>query len=581
MIGEISPPLIILGGALLVPFLPGRLRAAYLLLLPVLGGINFWYLDGDASCTASLFGQTLDLLRVDRLSTMFGVLFHLAAFVGILFSLHVRDRMEQTASVLYVGSALGAVFAGDLITLFVFWEMLALSSVFLIWARRTPEALRAGFRYLAGQISSGLLLFSGVAIRYYQGESLEFGALGLDVSAAWSYLQGQGGSLTELGNALIFLAFGVKCAFPFLHNWLVDGYPAGTATGTVFLSGFTTKVAVYSMARSFAGAEELVWIGTVMAVFPIFYAVIENDLRRVLGYSMINQIGFMVVGIGVGTAYGINGAVAHAFNDVFFKGLLFMTMGAVLYRTGTINANELGGLYKTMPYTTGFCIVGAGSISAFPLLSGFVSKSMIMAAAAEAHYDLTWFLLLFAAAGVFHHAGIKIPFFAFFGHDSKKRVKEAPLNMLLAMGIAAGVCVVVGCFPNMTLYSLLPLENTYQPYDTFHVVTQLQLLFFSALAFTTLMLLGQYPPELHSVNLDFDWFFRRGARGGMALLRGPLAQVGGGFQRLVLEGMPSLLAGSTWRRRDFLSLRGVSIIELAVLLVILMLLSFLIFNYTK
>lgn len=580
MIGELPPPLLIIGGALLIPFLPGRLRAAYMLLLPVLGFANLWYLEDGAEWSVPLFEQTLDLLRVDRLSTMFGILFHLAAFVAILFSLHIRDRMEQTASVLYVGSALGAVFAGDLVSLFIFWEMLAVSSVFLIWSRRTPESLRAGFRYLAGQITSGLLLFSGVAIKFSLGESLEFSALGLNVTDAWLYLKGQGGSLSAVGNGLIFLAFGVKCAFPFLHNWLVDGYPAGTATGTVFLSGFTTKVAVYSMARCFAGAEELVWIGTAMAVFPIFYAVIENDLRRVLGYSMINQIGFMVVGVGIGTDLALNGAMAHAFNDVFFKGLLFMTMGAVLHRTGTINANELGGLYKSMPLTTGFCIIGAGSISAFPLLSGFVSKSMIMVAAAEEHYNLTWFLLLFAAAGVFHHAGIKIPFFAFFAHDSKKRVKEAPLNMILAMGMAAAMCIFIGCVPT-ALYSLLPFPNDYKPYDAFHVITQLQLLFFSALAFTGLMLLGQYPPELRSVNLDFDWFFRRGSRAGMWLLRVPLAVAASGFQRLVLERMPSFLAWSTWRRPDFMSLRKVYVIELAVMLVILMLLSFLLFNYLK
>ena len=255
-----------------------------------------------------------------------------------------------------------------------------------------------------------------------------------------------------------------------------------------------------------------------MAMFPIFYAVIENDLRRVLGYSMINQIGFMVVGIGLGTDMGINGAVAHAFNDVFFKGLLFMSMGAVLFRTGRINGSDLGGLYKSMPWTAGFCMVGAASISAFPLFSGFVSKSMVMVAAADSGYLSVWLMLLFASAGVFHHAGIKIPFFAFFAHDSGLRPKEAPLNMLVAMGLAAVLCIGIGCNPSL-LYALLPFEVDYQPYTTTHVLTQLQILFFSAMAFTVLMLTRIYPPELHSTNLDIDWLWRRALP---RLLRAPL-----------------------------------------------------------
>ena len=267
------------------------------------------------------------------------------------------------------------------------------------------------------------------------------------------------------------------------------------------------------LARLFPGAEVLITIGGVMAMFPIFYAVIENDLRRVLCYSKINQIGFMVVGIGIGTDLAIDGAIAHAFTHVLYKGLLFMSMGAVLFRTGEIRGSHLGGLYKTMPWTTGFCIVGAASISAFPLFSGFVSKSIIITEAAKNGHVLVWLCLLFASAGVFHHAGIKIPFFAFFAHDSGKRPKEAPINMLIAMGIAAFLCVFLGCNPQW-LYSLLPNGAAgYHPYDATHVITQFEILLFSALAFTLLNLWGKYPPELPSVNLDVDWIYRKTGRG--------------------------------------------------------------------
>jgi multicomponent Na+:H+ antiporter subunit D len=257
---------------------------------------------------------------------------------------------------------------------------------------------------------------------------------------------------------------------------------------------------------------------------------------------MINQIGFMVCGIGLGTELALNGAVSHAFNDVIFKGLLFMSMGAVLQMTGRINGSDLGGLYKTMPVTTALCIVGAASISAFPLFSGFVSKTMVMQAALEQGYGWIWLVLLFASAGVFHHAGIKIPYFAFFAHDSGVRAKEPPLNMLVAMGLAAAICVFNGSYPRL-LYSLLPFPVAYEPYTATHVLAQLQLLFFSALAFTWLMLTKRYPPELRSVNLDADWAYRAGlprlaafaVRVGQPIDRALRNLVKRPAQRLVLE----------------------------------------------
>jgi multicomponent Na+:H+ antiporter subunit D len=386
---------------------------------------------------------------------------------------------------------LGAVFAGDFITLFVFWELLAVTSVFLIWARGTDRSVRAGFRYLIVQVLSGVLLLAGALIRVFETGSIEFGYVGLEGVGAW----------------LIFLSFGIKAAFPLLHNWLTDAYPEGTPTGTVFLSSFTTKVAVFALAVAFPRTELLIYIGAAMTAFPIFYAVIENDLRRVLGYSMINQIGFMVTGVGLGTNLALNGAVAHAFNDVLFKGLLFMGMGAVLHQTGRMNGSDLGGLYKSMPLTAALTTVGAASISAFPLFSGFVSKSMVMAALLEEGYLAVWPILLFASAGVFHHAGIKIPFFAFFAHDSGIRTKEPPKNMLLAMSLAAVLCVGIGTFPQF-LYGILPFETDYWPYDVTHVLTQTQLLFFGALAFVGLQKTGIYPPELPSVNIDAEWSYR-------------------------------------------------------------------------
>ena len=492
MIFTFPPGLFLIAGALLVPLLRGHVRSAYLLALPAVGLFGVIDTDPGNYLSFQLFGTDVVPVRIDPLSQIFGYIFHVAAFLSVIYALHVKDTVQQVAAMVYAGSGIGAVFAGDLITLFVYWELMAVSSVFLIWASRTERSYRSGMRYLIIQVGSGVLLLGGAAVLAHDTGSVAFGKIGLDGLAGW----------------LIFIAFGIKCAFPFLHNWLQDSYPEATVTGTVFLSAFTTKTAVYALARGYPGTEMLIYIGAVMTAFPIFYAVIENDLRRVLAYSLNNQLGFMVVGVGIGTPLALNGTAGHAFVHILYKALLFMSMGAVLFRTGTIKGTDLGGLYKSMPFSTVCCIIGAASISAFPLFSGFVAKSLTLSAVAHDGYLIIWLVLMFASAGVFHHSGIKIPFFAFFAHDSGIRCKEAPWNMCLAMGLTAALCVGLGAYSPL-LYGILPYPVDYQPYTTSHVIGQLQLLMFSALAFSVLMRYRIYPPEMRSTNVDFDLIYRK------------------------------------------------------------------------
>jgi len=493
MIEGLNPALILIVGALLVPLIPQPARRVYVVLLPLVSMLQLLLHSHGTYAGMAFFDLTLETFRLDGLSFVFSFIFHIAAVLGVIYAIHDDDPIHPTAGLVYAGAAIGAALAGDLLTLFVYWELTAVSSVFLIWARRTESAFNAGMRYLLVQVGSGVILLAGLIMHFKATGSITFDAMNLET----------------IGGKLVFLAFGIKCAFPFLHNWLQDSYPEATASGTVLLSAFTTKLAVYALARGYAGTDMLIWIGALMTAFPIFYAVIENDLRRVLAYSLNNQLGFMVVAVGIGTPLALNGAAAHAFCHILYKALLFMSMGAVLLRTGTCKGSELGGLYKSMPFTTVCCIVGAASISAFPLFSGFVSKSMIVSAVAHEHLTFVWLMLIFASAGVFHHSGIKIPYFAFFAHDSGIRCEEAPLSMRVAMGITAALCIGIGVFP-AALYSILPYPVDYVPYTVAHVITQLQLLMYSALAFTVMMLWKIYPPELKSVNLDTDWFYRKG-----------------------------------------------------------------------
>ena len=246
-----------------------------------------------------------------------------------------------------------------------------------------------------------------------------------------------------------------------------------------------------------------------------------------------------------------------------------------------MNGSDLGGLYKSMPKTTGLCLIGAASISAFPLFSGFVSKSMVISAAIHEGYGGVWLALLFASAGVVEHAGIKIPFFAFFAHDSGIRCKEAPRSMLIAMTIAAAFCIFNGSFPGAFLYPMLPYAVEYVPYTTAHVVAQLQLLFFAMLAVVWLMSSGRYPPELRSVNLDTDWVYRRlGPRAALAVARVAVF-LRTGTVNTVLVGVNSTVTGV----RKHLGVTGVMgrtwSTAGSVIWVALLLSFFLILYYTK
>jgi multicomponent Na+:H+ antiporter subunit D len=518
---DVSPAWPILIAGLLAAAIPHNLfRKALALIAPILAGLLWFNVETLGTYGVIEFGGfTLETFRYDAMSRIWSLIFIIAAFLNGLYGLHEKDRVTDASGLIYAGAALGAVFAGDLLTLFLFWELTAVSSVMLIWAARNKEAFKAGLRYLGIHVFSGVLLLTGAIMVAHETGSWKFEHM----------------ELNSIGTFLIFIAFGIKCAFPFLHNWLQDAYPKATVVGTVILSAFTTKMAVYALARAFAGEDSLIWIGAVMTVFPVFFAVVENDLRKVLAYSVNNQLGFMVVGIGIGSELALNGTAAHAFVDIIFKGLLFMSMGAVLHRVGTTKASELGGLFKSMPLTTIFCIIGAATISAMPMMSAFVTKSMIIAAVAMEHEWIVWGMLIFASAGVLEHSGIKIPYFAFFAHDSGKRVREAPVNMLMAMGIASLLCFYLGINYG-ALYDLVPFPETaalYQPYTFGHIVGQTQLLLGAIFAFTFLLKIGAYPAEKRSINLDFDWVYRRFAINSMRWSWKMLGRMTSSFSNLV------------------------------------------------
>lgn len=484
----IPPAAALILGGLILPLLTQKQRQFALLILPLAALYLVWRTPDGPALTTSFLGYDLTLVRGDALSRLFATIFAIMAFAGGLFALNQNRVVELAAAYCYAGAAIGVAFAGDLLTLFMFWEVMAIASTVVVWSGG-PAARGAGLRYASIHFLGGVLLMAGIAGEIAATGSLAFEKMALDSAPRW----------------LILAGFLINAGAPPLSAWLPDAYPEASWSGMVFLSAFTTKGAVYALLRGFPGTELLVYVGLFMVFYGIIYAILENDMRRILAYSIVNQVGFMVTGIGIGTELALNGAAAHAFAHIIYKALLLMSAGSVLFMTGRRKCTDLGGLIRTMPVTALCGIIGALSISSFPLTSGFVTKSMISAAAGHQHLELVWYLLAAASAGVFLHAGIKFPWFVFFQKDSGLRPDEPPWNMRAAMVLFAVLCIAIGVAPG-PLYALLPFPVDYEPYTAGHVVFYLQLLLFSGLAF--FLMLGWLKRTL-TITLDVDWFYRR------------------------------------------------------------------------
>ena len=493
MIASLHPTLLFFAGALLLWVLPLIGRRILILLVPAAAFLAITQLAPGTFYGYELFGFELNLLRVDKLSKAFGYVFTINAFACFLFAQHLKDRYEHAAALAYIGAALGAIFAGDLISLYLFWEVMAITSTFLVLARKTERAYGAAFRYVMVHIFGGLCLLAGILLQVNATGSVAF----------------DGFSLQGLPTYLILIGFLVNAAAPPMNAWLSDAYPEATVTGGVIMTAYTTKTAVYTLIRGFAGWEILMVVGCTMAIYGIIWAILENDMRRILAYSIMNQVGFMICGIGIGTAMALNGAVAHAFAHIIYKALLWMSAGSVLYLTGKSKCTDLGGLYKTMPLTMIFGTIGALAISSFPFLSGYTTKPMIIEAGVHEGFFWVWLILEIASAGVFLHAGIKFPYFVFFAKDNGLRPGEPPKHMLLAMAFLAFVCIFLGVYPQ-PLYNILPFGAVdFHAYTFEHTLNQFQLLMFSALAFFMLLPLLK---RTETISIDTDWIYRKGGR---------------------------------------------------------------------
>ena len=507
----IHPALIMIIGALLIPFIRGPLRKPYLILVPLiaLGAVISNNSLTGSFATYQFMDWQLVFGRVDRLSSIFASIMALMAVIGTLYGMHVEKTGEHMAAWFYVAGSLGTIYAGDYITVYLFWEMMAFASVFLIWFRRGPQSIKVGYRYIMVHVFGGVVLLFGIMLRYRVVGDIEFSLLDVKNPQLYTWL--------------IMAGFALNAAVVPLHSWLPDAYGEASFNGAVFLCAFTTKTAVYTLARSCAGMDILVALGVIMALYGVIYAVMENDIRKLLAWSIVSQVGYMVAGVGIGTELAINGAAAHAVVHILYKSLLFMGTGSVLYMTGKTKFTELGGLYKKMPYTFVLTVVGCLSISAAPFFAAYVSKSMIIGAGFETHLNWASWLLMFGATGTFMYNGLKLPYFLFFGNnncskETWKKAADPTWNMMAAMTIGAVLCIYVGSAPGV-LYSMLPYPVDYNPFSAYHLAETLQILGFASIAF---FLLKKYLQPVDKICLDMDWFYRKGGLFFFWLAKNPL-----------------------------------------------------------
>ncbi|MEX0638830.1 MAG: Na(+)/H(+) antiporter subunit D [Balneolaceae bacterium] len=487
------PGVILIAGGMILPLIPEKLRSTTFLIFPIIALVIVLSRPEGYLITGTLAGMELQLMTVDSLSRLFGIIFAATALIAGIYAWHIKDLGQQSAALIYAGGALGVTFAGDYFSLLIYWELMAVSSTWLVWARRTPAADKAGMRYLIFHVLGGGLLLSGIIWHFSETGSLLIDSLPPAAS---------------ISSLLILTGVAINAAVIPLHVWLPDAYPKATVTGAVFMSAFTTKSAVYVLIRIFPGWEILIWFGVAMAIYGVLYAVICKDIREILAYHIVSQVGFMVAGIGVGTEMALNGAAAHAYSHILYKSLMFMCAGAVLYAAGTTKLVHLGGLKKRMRWTMIFYLIGGFSISGLPLFNGFISKAMTVSAAGYAHYETAMLLLILAGVGTFLSVGLKLPYFTWFDKEENDiELKPLPLNMYLAMGIAAFLCIFYGLFPN-TLYVYLPFAIDYQPYTVYHLVEITQI---SILTFTGFWLLRKKLTGELILALDFDWFYRKPA----------------------------------------------------------------------
>ena len=491
----LHPGIIMIIFGFVVMLLPRSCRKPLSLIAPLVTIWAFLQMTEKSSLPYELSPYIrMEFIHLDSLAWTFMLVFCIIAVLNGIYGLSVQHRYECGMSLVYAGSVMGVILAGDCLSLIIFWEISAFASMYVVFCKHDRISARASFRYILVHAFGGNMLLVGLIMyMFHYGNNLEHLADCIGQPCFW----------------LIAIGVAVNAAIPPFHAWLPDAYPESTATGTVYLSSFTTKAAIYLLIRLFAGMEDLVWIGAIVAIYGACMAIMENGIRRLLAYHIISQLGMMIAAAGAGGAIGADAASAHAFTNILFKGVLMMGAGAVIYATGRDKITELGGLAKKMPLTAGCFMISSLAIAGLPGLSGFVSKALIMDALHEAGYTVPALLLTAGGVGTLLSITLKINWFVFFGPCEDEKASEVkrsvPWTMNAAMILGTAATIAIGLMPDR-FYALMPYKTIVHPYHMGHVLEYVAIFIGGSIPF--FLYLKKMKPH-DEITLDFDWFYRK------------------------------------------------------------------------
>lgn len=420
----ITPGFLYITGALLL-FWSTNDKIKYIISFFITAGalIITFYLIPGYSLQLDFLKFTLIPFRVDSISKITGLVFAVGGLATVIYSINICSRNNLRLIFLFIGSALTVVFSGDLFTLYVFWELMTISSSFII-LMASDLTKKTGYYYFLMQVAGGLNLLWGIFLQYSATGNLSLNTI-------------------EAGIPFIIIAIGIKLAFMGFHTWLPPTYSRVPFYVSVVLSIYTTKVGVYVMCRLLSGINILAYAGLFSALFGVVMALRQNQVRKLLSYSIIIQVGYMIMGISIGTATGISGAIFHLINHILYKTVLFMAVGVVIYTTGEDNFENLGIMGNKLPVTSIATLVAFMGIAGVPFFNGYMSKTIIKEALQEPILIWGLNLMSFGTSVIF----LKFIYYAFFKNNNINLDRKPASSMQLGLGFLTFIMILIGINP--------------------------------------------------------------------------------------------------------------------------------------
>ena len=483
-----NPGLIYLIGSIGLYIIKQEWRKYLALITAISAGVVLFILPQGQLLKLPFLDFELILLEVTPITRFIAIIFIFFNIASIIYGINLFTRKDYWLSYFYIGSSLTIILVGDFFSFYICWELMTISSYFLIFNNSQPLTRQTSYYYFVMHLVGAISLLWGILLHYSAVGSMAL-------------------TTVQVGLPFFILAVGIKLAFIGLHTWLPKNYANTPFYISVILSAYTTKVGVYACYKLLPTVDYLAYAGVISAVLGVIFALAQTKIRNILSYHIISQIGYMIVALEVSTSTSVSliGGFFHLGNHILYKGLLFMTAGVVIYATDKEDLINLGGLYKELPYTTIYIIIAAASISGIPLFNGYVSKLLIKKGVSDP--ILIWGMYL---AGIGTSLSfLKIIYFGFFRTPKQKvNIKQQPSSgMIISMGLLAAACVIIGLRPQVLLQVLGGINKEVHYFSLHYLWVGLQP---TLLALVLFKVAYQWIKPQHHESHDFDAYLLLG-----------------------------------------------------------------------